>query len=592
MSMYENPPYYLSAYGIAVKYGFQGTEEEWLESLKGEKGDPVLWKGQYDTLAALQAAHPTGAAGDCWLVGTHLYWWDKDKMVWEDAGSWQGPQGVQGETGAAGPQGPTGPKGETGAKGEQGDKGDTGDTGPQGPAGPKGETGATGPQGIQGEKGDTGETGPQGEKGDTGPQGAKGDKGDQGIQGPKGEKGDQGEQGPQGLTGEKGEKGDTGDTGPQGIQGPKGDTGPQGPKGDPGADGTSFVILGRYNTLDELMAAHPTGSEGEAWAVGSASDNDVYLWDVDQQMWTNIGSMQGPPGPQGPAGADGAQGPQGIRGVPGEPGADGADGAPGKDGSPGEDGASFTPAVSEDGVLSWTNDRGLPNPEPVNIKGPAGQDGQDGAPGPSGPAAGFGEVSAEVDGGISSGTNPPGVVVTASGPDTAKNLHFSFQNLRGQTGPAGTAGPPGPAGADGADGKSAYQQAVDGGYTGTEEEFEAILATGPWLPLSGGEIIPIKNSYIRFSSDPDGDEAYPIPVIKIGANNETFEIKVAEDESYINFDGGELVINNKIYFDVNGRIRTPLNAPIRQDEVTNKKYVDDQVGDIASILDRINGEVV
>ena len=113
MSMYENPPYYLSAYGIAVKYGFQGTEEEWLESLKGEKGDPVLWKGQYDTLAALQAAHPTGAAGDCWLVGTHLYWWDKDKMVWEDAGSWQGPQGVQGETGAAGPQGPTGPNGDT-----------------------------------------------------------------------------------------------------------------------------------------------------------------------------------------------------------------------------------------------------------------------------------------------------------------------------------------------------------------------------------------------------------------------------------------------------------------------------------------------
>ncbi len=583
MSMYENPPYYLSAYGIAVKYGFQGTEEEWLESLKGEKGDPVLWKGQYDTLAALQAAHPTGAAGDCWLVGTHLYWWDKDKMVWEDAGSWQGPQGVQGETGAAGPQGPTGPKGETGAKGEQGDKGDTGDTGPQGPAGPKGETGATGPQGIQGEKGDTGETGPQGEKGDTGPQGAKGDKGDQGIQGPKGEKGDQGEQGPQGLTGEKGEKGDTGDTGPQGIQGPKGDTGPQGPKGDPGADGTSFVILGRYNTLDELMAAHPTGSEGEAWAVGSASDNDVYLWDVDQQMWTNIGSMQGPPGPQGPAGADGAQGPQGIRGVPGEPGADGADGrpgAPGKDGSPGEDGASFTPAVSEDGVLSWTNDRGLPNPEPVNIKGPAGQDGQDGAPGPSGPAAGFGEVSAEVDGGISSGTNPPGVTVTASGPDTAKNLHFSFQNLRGQTGPAGTAGPPGPAGADGADGKSAYQQAVDGGYTGTEAEFQAILATGPWLPLSGGYNNKMTGSLNANSNIIEGIYATLFSAcsgIGFGGN------------AGIAFLGGKFFFggpnNNEIEL-------SNIASPTGDYNAANKQYVDGLVGDIASILDSINGEVV
>jgi len=30
----------LSAYGIAVKNGFEGTEQEWLESLNGEKGDP------------------------------------------------------------------------------------------------------------------------------------------------------------------------------------------------------------------------------------------------------------------------------------------------------------------------------------------------------------------------------------------------------------------------------------------------------------------------------------------------------------------------------------------------------------------------
>lgn len=272
----------------------------------------------------------------------------------------------------------------------------------------------------------------------------------------RGGRGDPGAPGTPGATGETGPQGETG-TGVQSIERTAGD-------GSPGttdtytitmtdgstavftvyngADGTSFTVLGRYDTLDELTSDHPTGGEGEAWAVGSAEDNDIYLWNVDTQTWDNIGTLQGP------------------------------------------------------------------------------------------------------------------------------------------------------AGADGADGKSAYQQAVDGGYTGTEAEFNAILSSGPWLPTSGGEIIPIKNSYIRFFSDPDGNEGYPIPVIKIGANNATFEIKVAEDESYINFDGGELVINNKIYFDVNGRIRTPLNAPIRQDEVTNKKYVDDQVGDIASILDSINGEVV
>lgn len=41
-------------------------------------------------------------------------------------------------------------------------------------------------------------------------------------------------------------------------------------------------------------------------------------------------------------------------------------------------------------------------------------------------------------------------------------------------------------GADGADGKSAYQYAVDGGYTGTEEQFKALMGTGPWLPVAGG----------------------------------------------------------------------------------------------------------
>ncbi|MBR3428981.1 MAG: hypothetical protein IKG87_02665 [Clostridia bacterium] len=32
------PRYYISSYALAVKHGFTGTEEEWLASLKGEKG--------------------------------------------------------------------------------------------------------------------------------------------------------------------------------------------------------------------------------------------------------------------------------------------------------------------------------------------------------------------------------------------------------------------------------------------------------------------------------------------------------------------------------------------------------------------------
>lgn len=48
----------------------------------------------------------------------------------------------------------------------------------------------------------------------------------------------------------------------------------------------------------------------------------------------------------------------------------------------GENGATFTPAVSGDGTLSWTNDRGLENPVPVNIKGPEGEKGATGMSGP------------------------------------------------------------------------------------------------------------------------------------------------------------------------------------------------------------------
>lgn len=194
--------YYFSAYGIAVKHGFRGTEEEWLESLHGIQGPP----------------------------------------------------------------------------------------GPQGDPGPRGPQGDTGPQGLRGE------TGPQGSQGETGAQGPRGDTGPRGPQG---------------------------DTGPQG---PQGDTGPQGPKGDPGADGTSFTVLGRYDTLAALKAAHPTGSEGEAWAVGTPEDNDIYLWDVDAGDWANVGSLQGPPGPPGPKGDTGADGPPGPQGAPG---ADGAQGKPG-----------------------------------------------------------------------------------------------------------------------------------------------------------------------------------------------------------------------------------------------------------------------
>ena len=116
----EIGPY--SAYAIAVKNGFEGSEEEWLASLVGPQG-------------------PKGETGETGPKG--------------DTGA-TGPQGPQGEKGEKGDTGSQGPKGETGPQGPQGLKGDTGETGLQGP---KGDTGPQGPQGIQGQKGDKGDTG-------------------------------------------------------------------------------------------------------------------------------------------------------------------------------------------------------------------------------------------------------------------------------------------------------------------------------------------------------------------------------------------------------------------------------------------------
>ena len=69
-------------------------------------------------------------------------------------------------------------------------------------------------------------------------------------------------------------------------------------------------------------------------------------------------------------------------------------------------GATFTPTVSSDGVISWTNDGGLPNPESVNIKGPQG------ATGPQGPQ---GETGATGATGPQGETGPAGPGVPSGG---------------------------------------------------------------------------------------------------------------------------------------------------------------------------------
>ena len=239
------------------------------------------------------------------------------------------------------------------------------------------------PQGAQGPKG---EAGPQGEPGPEGPQG------ESGAAGPQGPKGDPGERGPQGVPG---------DPGPQGVPGPTGPQGPEGPQGPRGETGKGLTIFGYYDDFAALREGVPAPEVGAAYGVGLVAPYDIYIFS-QAEGWVNNGPLQGAKGEPGP------EGPQGPKGDPGDQG---------PQGSAGESGATFRPSVDEAGNLSWTNDKSLPNPDPVNIRGPQGPAGADGSPGAQGPQGNPGEKG-----------------------DT------------GDRGPQGIQGPQGPAGADGAPG--------------------------------------------------------------------------------------------------------------------------------------------
>lgn len=74
-----------------------------------------------------------------------------------------------------------------------------------------------------------------------------------------------------------------------------------------------------------------------------------------------------------------------LFGAKGSKGDTGSAGSVGATGSQGPRGVTFTPAVSADGDLSWTNDGSLSNPGTVNIRGPRGLQGVAGSQGPAGP---------------------------------------------------------------------------------------------------------------------------------------------------------------------------------------------------------------
>ena len=130
--------------------------------------------------------------------------------------------------------------------------------------------------------------------------------------------------------------------------------------------------------------------------------------------------------------------------------------------------SSWKPTVDSSGNLSWTLTDNTDAPATVNIKGETGPQGEQGPQGPAG----------------ADGAQGPQGVPGVEGPQ-------GIQGERGPVGPQGPQGEQGPSGQDGAPGKSAYEIAVEDGFTGNVQEWlESLKGDQGFSPIVSAEAIP------------------------------------------------------------------------------------------------------
>ena len=405
-----------SAYEIAKANGFEGTEQDWLKSLKGDPGTGITVKGSKDECTKI---------GDCYIDNSGnlqlLESFGEDNTPsFKNCGEIKGPKGDPGAAAGFGTpiasiDSNTGtPSVNVTASGSDTEKIFNFEF-----------KNLKGAQGLKGDKGDPGETG---------------------TQGPKGDKGDPGT----GITVKANETACTniGDcyidntghlqlldsinngvkkfTDCGEIKGPKGDKGNDG-RGISSVTVTESAVDGGNNEYvfnftddkDPLTVSVKNGSKGSTGATGATYKPTIdNSGNISWELITNPSAG-------------------GITAV-------------NIKGDKGERGFYFTPSVSSDGTLSWTNNSGeenIPNPNPVNIKGPQGNTGprgnkgetgatgQPGKDGEPGAAAGFGTPTSSIS---SDTTGTPRVDVSATGENTAKVFDFKFYNIKGDKGDAAT----------------------------------------------------------------------------------------------------------------------------------------------------------
>lgn len=181
----------------------------------------------------------------------------------------------------------------------------------------------------------------------------------------------------------------------------------------------------------------------------------------------------------------------------------------------GKDGTTFTPSVSAEGVLSWTNDGNKQNPSPVNIRGKDGKDGaagKDGATGAAG-ATGNGIKSITATYAQSSSTSQPGessFSPTRPTPTAGRymwtklaiamtNGSTSYVYLMDRNGTNGTNGTNGSNGKDGTNGSNGADGAR-GSVWNSGTDMSGSSSTANYYSYSGAPASRVGDYYLNTSS--------------------------------------------------------------------------------------------
>jgi hypothetical protein len=149
----------------------------------------------------------------------------------------------------------------------------------------------------------------------------------------------------------------------------------------------------------------------------------------------------------------------------------------------GEDGATFIPSVSADGIVSWTNDKELPNPEPVNIKGVKGDKGERGERGLQGIQGIKGDKGETGATGAKGDPGEQGV--------RGEKGEKGDPGTNGKDGKDGANGQPGKDGSPGKDGADGYTPQKGTDYFTEADKAEMVSSVIAALPVYDGEVVSL-----------------------------------------------------------------------------------------------------